>query len=280
MQILYDFFHQTFAYVRKMLYFCTHMNAKWLFGGLGFVLGGPIGALLGVLVGSMVDSNETTETEYRRKLYSGTGSGSKTTTSRTKTTSGDVNISLLVLIACVMKADGRVLKSEVHYIKPYLLKIYGEEGAKEALQMLKSLLQTDIDAVAVSRQIGQHVNYSTRLEIVHMLIKLANADGEFVQQEEDVIRRISAAMSIQTADLESLLAMYHQAKDPNWAYTILEIEPTATNEEVKKAYRRMAMKYHPDKVANAGEQIKQQATEKFRTINEAYEHIKSLRGLQ
>jgi len=280
MQILYDFFHQTFAYVRKMLYFCTQMNAKWLFGGLGFVLGGPIGALLGVLVGSMVDSNETTETEYRRKLYSGTGSGSKTTTSRTKTTSGDVNISLLVLIACVMKADGRVLKSEVNYIKPYLLKIYGEEGAKEALQMLKSLLQTDIDAVAVSRQIGQHVNYSTRLEIVHMLIKLANADGEFVQQEEDVIRRISAAMSIQTADLESLLAMYHQAKDPNWAYTILEIEPTATNEEVKKAYRRMAMKYHPDKVANAGEQIKQQATEKFRTINEAYEHIKSLRGLQ
>ena len=113
-----------------------------------------------------------------------------------------------------------------------------------------------------------------------MLIKLANTDGEFVQQEEDVIRRISAAMSIQTADLESLLAMYHQAKDPNWAYTTLEIEPTATNEEVKKAYRRMAMKYHPDKVANAGEQIKQQATEKFRTINEAYEHIKSLRGLQ
>lgn len=256
------------------------MNAKWLFGGLGFVLGGPIGALIGVLVGSMMDSGEKIETEYRRKLYTGSGSGSKTTSARAKTTTGDVNISILVLIACVMKADGRVLKSEVNYIKPFLLKIYGEEGAKEALQMLKSLLQTDIDAVAVSRQIGQHINYSTRLEIIHLLIQLANTDGEFVQQEEEVIRRISAAMSIQTADLESMLAMYHQAKDPNWAYTTLEIEPTATDEEVKKAYRRMAMKYHPDKVANAGEQIKQQATEKFRTINEAYEHIKSLRGLK
>jgi DnaJ like chaperone protein len=57
----------------------------------------------------------------------------------------------------------------------------------------------------------------------------------------------------------------------------LEIEPSASDEEVKKAYRRMAMKYHPDKVANAGEQIRQQATEKFRMINEAYETIKAMR---
>ena len=86
-------------------------------------------------------------------------------------------------------------------------------------------------------------------------------------------------MGISTADYQSLLALYRQHKDANWAYTALEIEPSASDEEVKKAYRRMAMKYHPDKVANAGEQIRLQATEKFRMINEAYEHIKKARGM-
>ena len=59
----------------------------------------------------------------------------------------------------------------------------------------------------------------------------------------------------------------------------LEVCYNATDEEVKKAYRRMAMKFHPDKVATAGEEIRKQATEKFRGINEAYEHIKKQRGL-
>ena len=86
-------------------------------------------------------------------------------------------------------------------------------------------------------------------------------------------------MSLQSADYQSILALYQRHKDRNWAYTALEISPTATDEEVKKAYRRMAMKYHPDKVANACEEIRKQATEKFRGVNEAYEHIKQQRGL-
>ena len=236
------------------------MKASWLLGGLGFVLGGPIGALLGVVLGSMVSVS------------------AKVSSATSGTTTGDIHVSLLVLVACVIKADNRVLKSEINYIKPFLLKTYGEEGAKEALQLLKQLLEKDIDAEEVSRQIAKHVNYSTRLEIVHLLLDLANADGEFVTQEEAVIKKISDTMEIKSEDYKSLMAMYRKVQDPNWAYTILEIEPSATNEEVKKAYRRMAMKYHPDKVANAGEEIKQQATEKFRTINEAYEHIKRLRG--
>ena len=81
------------------------------------------------------------------------------------------------------------------------------------------------------------------------------------------------------ADYQSILALYQRHKDVNWAYTAVEIQSDATDEEVKKAYRRMAMKYHPDKVANAGEEIRKQATEKFRGINEAYEHIKKQRGI-
>ena len=253
------------------------MKTKWLLGGLGFVLGGPIGALIGVVIGSVLDGASVS---WTGRLTDGEeGETFEAEGSRRQATEGDIRISLLVLIACVMKADGRVLKSEVQFIKPYLLKTYGEEGGKEALQMLKKLLEQDIDIVAVSRQIGRYVNYSTRLEIIHMLLDLANADGEFAQQEQAVIEQIAACMNINPKDFESMAAMYRKTKDANWAFTALEIEPTVSDEEVKKAYRRMAMKYHPDTVANAGEEIKRQATEKFRTINEAYEHIKLLRHM-
>ncbi len=260
-------------------------KAKWILGGLGFVLGGPIGAVIGVILGSLFEGGsswmgrltggeEETETENTGRTYRSASGNAR------RATAGDIKIALLVLIACVIKADGRVLKSEVNFIKPFLLKTYGEEGAKEALQMLKKMLDRDIDVVAVSRQIAGHVNYSTRLEIIHMLLDLANVDGDFAEQERSLIEQIAANMQISPKDLDSLTAMYRKTKDPNWAYTALEIEPSASDDEVKKAYRRMAMKYHPDKVATAGEEIKQQATEKFRTINEAYEHIKLLRGMK
>jgi DnaJ like chaperone protein len=184
-----------------------------------------------------------------------------------------------VLIACVIKADGKVLRSEVNFIKPFLLRNFGEEGAKQALQLLKALLEQDIDPVSVAQQMRMHINYSVRLELVRLLLDLAQSDGEMNPSEMTVIAQIAHHIGLQSADYQSLLALYQRTTDTNWAYKALEIEPTATDDEVKKAYRRMAMKYHPDKVANAGEEIRQQATEKFRGINEAYEHIKKQRGL-
>lgn len=243
---------------------------KWILGGLGFAVGGPIGSIIGVLIATLFEKNG---------VDNQTSSSTNRTFRAQRTTAGDVRVSIIVLIACVIKSDGRVLKSEINYIKPFLLKTFGEAGAKQALLLLKELLKQDIDAKAVAQQIGQHINYSTRLELVHLLLAVANADGELHALELEIISSISMNMSIQDADYQSILALYQRSKDANWAYTALEITPSATNEEVKKAYRRMAMKYHPDKVANAGEEIRQQATDKFRAINEAYEHIKQQRGI-
>ena len=244
---------------------------KWIFGGLGFALGGPIGALIGVFVASLFEGGKQIEAgEYTHDIPRA---------SRPRATQGDIRVSIIVLLACVIKADGRVLKSEVAYIKPFLVRTFGEEGAKQALQLLKQLLEQEINPVAVAQQIRQHVNYSVRLELVHLLLEVAKADGEVADSECQVIETISMNMGIADADYQSLLSLYRKQTDANWAYTALEIEPTATDDEVKKAYRRMAMKYHPDKVANAGEAVRQQATEKFRAINEAYEHIKTLRGM-
>lgn len=246
--------------------------SKWILGGLGFAFAGPVGALIGVLLGSLFDYN-IDKYEAENKQSEGSQRQSK------RATQGDIRVSIIVLIACVIKADGRVLKSEINHIKPFFLNTFGEEGAKQALLLLKELLTKDIDPAAVARQIAQYVNYSTRLELLHILLDLANADGELHPSEIRVIEQIVQNMGIQYADYQSLLALYQRQKDTNWAYKALEIEPTASNDEVKKAYRRMAMKYHPDKVATAGEEIRQQATEKFRGINEAYEHVKKQRGL-
>ena len=239
--------------------------SKWILGGLGFVLGGPIGALIGVGIASLFDTDHQSTTNTRTRYA--------------RATQGDIRISIIVLLACVIKADGRVLKSEISFIKPFLVRNFGEEGAKQALQLLKQLLEQSINPTDVAQQIRQHVNYSVRLELVHLLLEVAKADGEVVDAETHIIELIATQMGISAADYQSLLSLYRTHTDENWAYTALEIQPTATDDEVKKAYRRMAMKYHPDKVANAGEEIRQQATEKFRKINEAYEHIKKARGM-
>lgn len=235
--------------------------------------------MIGVFVASIFDATTPVLNAGDDAEPSSTSRGRASAWRRTATV-GDIRVSIVVLIACVMKADGRVLKSEVNYIKPFFVRNFGEDGAKEALQLLKHLLERDIDPIAVSRQIAQNVNYSTRLELLHLLLDMANADGDVCDAERQVIELISVNMGIADADYQSLNAMYRKAQDPNWAYTVLEIEVSATDDEVKRAYRRMAMKYHPDKVANAGEEIRQQATEKFRTINKAYEHIKILRGIK
>ncbi len=68
-------------------------------------------------------------------------------------------------------------------------------------------------------------------------------------------------------------------KDINSAYKVLEISPEATDDEVKAAYRKMAVKYHPDKVAHLGDDIQHAAKEKFQHLSAAYEEIKKQRGM-
>lgn len=250
---------------------------KWIFGVLGFTMGGPIGAILGALLGSAIDNSTVV---VNGNTYTGDGPSTGSSSAGRRATVGDVRVSILILIACVMKADGKLLKSELDHVKAFLRANYDEAGAKQALQMLKELLKKDINPLSVSQQIGRYIDYSTRLEILHMLLDLANVDGEFDAREEAVIAQIAAGMNISSSDLDSLKALYQKAKDADWAYRALGIERSATDDEVKKAYRTMALKYHPDKVADAGEEVVKNATEKFRAINEAYEAIKAERGFK
>ena len=111
-----------------------------------------------------------------------------------------------------------------------------------------------------------------------MLFSVAAGDGNVVDPEVDVIKTIARYMRVADADLASIAAMFTKQSNSDWAYQVLEISSDCSDEDIKKAYRRLAMKYHPDKVNNLGEEVKQSATEKFRKVKEAYDYLKQQRG--
>jgi DnaJ like chaperone protein len=237
--------------------------AKWIGGGLGWAVGGPIGALLGFVIGSVVDG-------AGQMIQQRPGT-------RIQTTTGGYITSLLVLVAAVMKADGKVMRSELEYVKEFLKRNFGEDSATEATLLLRDLLEQNIPVADVCHQIEMNMNYSARLQLLHFLYGIALADAVVTSQEQQLIDFISRNMGITDNDVKSIKAMF--IPDTDSAYKILEIEPTSSDEEVKKAYRRMAMKYHPDKLATMGEEIEKAAEGKFKKVNEAYETIKKERNI-
>jgi DnaJ like chaperone protein len=239
------------------------MFGKWLGGGLGFVMGGPIGGLMGFLVGSVIDHTTQDSTSYSSR--------------NSITAQGDFSMSLLVLVAAVMKADGKVVKSELDYVKQFFIRQFGQDSAREALLMLKDILKQDIPVRDICVQISRNMDYSSRLQLLHLLFNISLADSTIHPKEVELLEKMSGAMGVASNDFLSIKNMFIPETDSS--YKILEIEPASTNEEVKKAYRRMAMKYHPDKVSHLGEEFRKTADEKFKKVNEAYEKIKKERDL-
>ena len=139
-------------------------------------------------------------------------------------------------------------------------------------------MKQNINVAEVAAQCGLNLNYSVRLQLINMLFSVAAGDGNVVDPEVDVIKTIARYMRVADADLASIAAMFTKQSNSDWAYQVLEISSDCSDEDIKKAYRRMAMKYHPDKVNNLGEEVKQSATEKFRKVKEAYDYLKQQRG--
>lgn len=246
---------------------------KYFFaGGLGFAIGGPIGAIVGIALASLFSSATAADQQ------SHTQHSQQTQRPQQSTIRGDFRATLLVLIAGVMRADGQVKRTELNVVKQFLVANFGEQGALEALQMLKEILKQEFDVRVIALQAKGFLNYSQRCELIHLLFAIASADNQLCDSETYTIRSIAQVL-ISEADYNSIKAMFVKDNNPTWAYQVLGITPQATDEEVKKAYRKMAMKFHPDKVNTLGEEIKKQAEEKFKEIQKAYETIKHERNL-
>ena len=246
---------------------------KWIAGILGWVTGGPIGALIGYFIGSTLES----AFDGKATVETGTGTYHRPGTYSTTEQRNSFMVSLLVLSSAVIRADGKYLQEEYDYVRAFIRANFGAQAEPEAMRILQELNGKEINIYNVGSQIAQNMNYSQRLQLFHYLADLANADGNVCKAEMDVLTAIASALRITSSDAESILAMF--SKSTESAYTVLEISPSATDEEVKKAYRSMAMKNHPDKVANLGPEVQKAAQEKFQKIQAAYETIKKERGM-
>ena len=242
---------------------------KLMWGSLGWVLGGPIGGILGYAAASLY-ANEDRGSGYDR-FYSGHGRPYP------KTKPGDFVVSMLVLFASVMKADKQLLKSELEFVKQFLINQFKTNHIQDFMVLFKDILNQEYHLRDVCRQIQRSMDHPSRLELVHVLFGLSNADGNIHPEEIRVIHTIARYLNVNENDFVSIKAMF--VRDSNSDYNILEINPKVTDTEVKKAYRKMATKYHPDKVEHLGEDIQKLAEEKFKSVNDAYQAIKKERGM-
>ena len=239
------------------------LNKKLFWGGLGWVLGGPIGGILGYAWASMSDS--------------GSIKGYKKNISNPNTQPGDFIVSLMVLFAKVMKADNKLLRSELNYIKDFLNKELKSSDVQYFMILFKDILKQDYPLKDVCRQIQRSMDHPSRIELIHILFGLAFADKQIDDKEIKVIHTIAGYLNINSKDYESIKAMF--IKDNTYAYKILEIDPSCNDDEVKKGYRKMANKYHPDKVSHLFIDLQHIAEEKFKAVNNAYQTIKKERKI-
>ncbi|WP_456464329.1 DnaJ domain-containing protein [Lutibacter sp.] len=241
---------------------------KWLGAGLGFTLGGPIGSILGYAVGNLIDGFTKGDVE-RARAYRNTSKTSQ---------SGDFEISLLLLSSVVIKADGKVDQRELSYVRNHFIKMYGEQRAHNAFKLFKGFIKNNkISTRQVCLQIRQNLTHASRLQLIHFLFGIAKSDGFVNEAEVNSIKTIAGYLFINQYDFESIKAMFYSSSES--AYQILGINKTASNEEIKLAYRKMVKKYHPDKLQHLGEEHVRGAEEKFRQVQKAYENLQKERKM-
>ncbi len=191
----------------------------------------------------------------------------------------DIPTMLMALSAAVMKADGKVLKAELDYVKQFFSQQFGNQFNSRHLQVLKQFLDSsNIPLQEICNDIRNRMPAEVRVQLVHYLFGIAKADGNVAESEMTSIQNIAQLLGVSEQEFISLKNMFY--RDVNSDYKILGLESSASNDEVKKAYRKMAIAHHPDKVASMGEEYQKGAQEKFMKIQEAYENIKKTRGFK
>jgi len=259
---------------------------KWIGGYLGWSAFGPIGALIGFLVGSLWD--KAVGGYDSQRLESGDGSSFRNA-SQQRARQGDRNsflLSMLVLAAYIMRADGRVMHSEMEVVRGVLRQNFGDTGAQQGEQILRQLFDEEKRMGSQQfrqriqdscRQIVSNVDYSGRLQLLSFLVMIAQADGNVPHSELTALKEVAQWLQIPGSEVDSMLHLDGNSLED--AYKVLGLTPQATDDEVRKAYRRLALEHHPDRVAKLGEDVRKAAEKKFQEINAAKERIFKARGL-
>lgn len=253
---------------------------KWIGGIMGFMAMGPLGALAGYAIGSLFDKAayvpENTGTDDGNATYEGQRNS--------------FLFSLLVMASYIIRADGKIMHSEMEFVRRFLRTNFGENAVAEGEQILLNLFEQrkQMDATnphafqktirECGAQIAANMSYEERLQLLSFLAQIARSDGNVCAAEIDALKEVAQSMQLSAKEVESMLNLSGDSLEE--AYKVLEVEPTATDDEVRAAYRRLALKHHPDRVATLGEDIRKAAEEKFQSINNAKERIYKARGMK
>jgi DnaJ like chaperone protein len=240
---------------------------RWIAAIIGYSIFRFPGAIIGFLLGSLFEGSSSSNGS-RRSIF---------TQSKQGVSPAEFELNLLSLASLVIKADGIVNQKELDFVRQYFVQAYGKEQANATFKVFnEEIKKKQLSAQKIAAFLRDRMRYESRLQIIHFLFSVAKADGQISDPEVREINNITGFLGINHRDFESIKAMFFS--NPDSAYKILEIEKTANSDQIKKAYRTMVKKYHPDKLQHMDEVYRNGAEEKFRKVQEAYEQIQRERG--
>lgn len=244
---------------------------RWIVGALGFVTLGPLGGLLGFFMGSLFEQAQEPDSEpvgHRNGFL----------------------FSLLVMASYIIRADGKIMHSEMEFVRRFLRNTFGVNAEQEGNEILLGLFEQrkrmDLENPYAFKnkihecceQIRRNLGYEERLQLLHFLADIAKSDGNVCREEIEALQEIASAMGLSQQEVDSMLSLSGDSLED--AYKVLEIDPSATDAEVKAAFRKLVLKHHPDRVAELGDDVKAAAEKKIKQINEAKERIFAARGMK
>jgi DnaJ like chaperone protein len=231
---------------------------KWLAAVIGYSFLRFPGAILGFMIGGFFEFLSKNSIQIR--------------TSSAAIRPEIFQLNLLALSALIIKADGKIQKKELDFVRSFFIGQYGKERADSIFKAFNTHIKKETQHLDQLTQVFvQQTAYETRLQILHFLFGIANADGNISDVELQKLTQVASGMRLRLPDFESIKAMF--IKDTDNAYKILEIDTNASQDQIKSAYRRMAKKYHPDKLRGQDPAMIKGAEEKFREVQKAYETL-------
>ncbi|MDD6895162.1 MAG: DnaJ domain-containing protein [Prevotellaceae bacterium] len=263
---------------------------KWIGGIIGWITAGPLGALAGVAIGAMFDVGlDSVNNPDNSGTRSGSAFGSAFGTTRQYSADeqrSSFMFSLLVLASYVIKADGKVMHSEMQIVREFLRQNFGAAAQAQGEEILLRLfdeqkrqgrLQFKNTVADCCTQMAQFMDYSQRLQLVNFLVIISQADGNIDPTEVMAIQECGHWLGMSKQDIDSMFNLKGDTLDE--AYKVLGVSPDATDDEVRKAYRKLALQHHPDRVATLGEDVRKAAEQKFQEINAAKDKVFKARGI-
>jgi len=231
---------------------------KWVAAVIGYSFLRFPGAILGFMVGGFFEFLSKNSLQIRTSSYA--------------INPETFQLNLLALSALIIKADGKVQKKELDFVRSFFIGQYGKERADSIFKTFNTQIKKETQHLDQLTQVFvQQTAYETRLQILHFLFGIANADGNISDVELQKLSQVASGMRLRLPDFESIKAMF--VKNTDNAYKILEIDSNASQDEIKSANGKMDKKYHPDKLRGQDPAMIKGAEEKFREVQKAYETL-------